>query len=296
MENIEIELNNQILNINCGNYKAKINCLDAEDFPIIPQKKDEYQFSIINNKLRNIINKTLSSISLNDIRIEFTGVNLFFAQDMIYFASTDSYRLSEYEAKINTNKEFFDKILNNSIIIPAETLREINKIICNSDENDKILITIENNQIFFDINDIKVVSRLINGKFPPYKQIIPNDFKTTILINKVELLQSIKIASVFTKKIDGEINISIEDNKLKIESELQESGKNQIDLNIEKNGENQNFILNPKYLIDGLNVIDSLMVKIMVNNSNSPIVLRSIDEKEEKILDNFIYIIMPIRK
>ncbi|KKP83553.1 MAG: polymerase III subunit beta protein [Candidatus Moranbacteria bacterium GW2011_GWF1_35_5] len=115
--------------------------------------------------------------------------------------------------------------------------------------------------------------------------------------HKGELLQSIKIASVFTKKTDGEINIVIEnDQNLVVKSSLQESGENQTELNINKKGENQNFVLNPRYLLDGLNVMDSFMIKIMVNDNVSPIVLKIVDEKNEKTVDNFIYIIMPIRK
>ena len=83
-KNIEIELNGQILNINCGKYKAKINCLDSEDFPIIPGRKEDYQFDINNGKFKDIINKSLSSVSLNDIRVEFTGINLSFFDNKIY--------------------------------------------------------------------------------------------------------------------------------------------------------------------------------------------------------------------
>lgn len=295
-ENIEIELNGQILNINCGKYKAKVNCLDSEDFPIIPERKGENQFSIKNDKFKDIINKSLSAVSLNDIRVEFTGINLSFFDNKIYFASTDSFRLSEYEIEIEEN-DTYKEIINTTAIIPAETLRELNKILHNSSDEEKTLITIENNQVFFDVGDIKMVSRLINGKYPPYKQIIPSEFKTEILINKGELLQSIKIASVFTKKMDGEINIIVEnDGNMVVKSSLQESGENQTELVIEKTGENQDFVLNPRYLIDGLNVMDGGKIKIMINDSFSPIILKIVNDKDGKTVDNFIYIIMPIRK
>lgn len=295
-ENIEIALDGQVLSINCGKYKAKINCLDSEDFPIIPERKGENQLIIRNGKFKDIINKSLSSVSLNDIRVEFTGVNLSFSENRVYFAATDSFRLSEYEVEIEEN-DFYKEIKDTSVIIPAETLRELNKILHNGDDEDNVLITIENNQIFFDINDIKIVSRLVNGKYPPYKQIIPSEFKSEILINKGELLQSIKIASVFTKKTDGEINIVIGDDKtMVVKSGLQESGENQTDLMIEKKGENQDFVLNPRYLLDGLNTMDSFKIRIMANDNVSPVILKMVNDKDGKVVDNFIYIIMPIRK
>lgn len=295
-ENIEIELNGQILNINCGKYKAKINCLDSEDFPIIPERKGECQFLIDNNKFKDVIVKTLSSVSLSDIRVEFTGINLSLLDNRMFFASTDSFRLCEYECEVEIKGDL-NVLSSESFIIPAETFRELNKILNSSEDIGKTMITIENNQIFFDIDDIKIVSRLINGKYPPYRQIIPSTFKTEVSINKAELLQSIKIASVFTKKTEGEINIiTQDDNKLIVKSGLQESGENQVDLIVDKVGENQDFILNPRYLLDSLGVMDSDKIEILINDSLSPVVMKMLNGESGKTVDNFIYIIMPIRK
>ncbi len=296
-ENIEIELKNQILHINCGRYRAKINCLDPEDFPIIPIKKEESQFKIKNINFKKIIENSLNCVSLNDTRVEFTGVNMVF-DDNIYFASTDSFRLAENVINIKKDDKY-NSLKGQSIIVPAETFRELNKILGNIDEDIDIFVTIEDNQIFFDINDIKMVSRLINGKYPDYKQIIPTEFKTNILINRKELLQSIKIASIFTKNNEGEVDISIikedGDDKMIIKSELQEAGENEVVLNVQNNGDNQHFVVNPRFLIDGLNSINTENVKIMINDSVTPIGLRNIDE-DNKIIDNYIYIIMPIKK
>lgn len=296
-ENIEIKLKNQILYINCGKYKAKINCIDPEDFPIIPNKKEEPQFKLKNIEFKKVIENSLNCVSLNDTRIEFTGVNIIF-DDNIYIASTDSFRLAENIINIKKDNKY-NLLKGQSIIIPAETFRELNKILGNINENIDIFITIEDNQIFFDINDIKMVSRLINGKYPDYKQIIPTKFKTNILINKKELLQSIKIASIFTKNNEGEVDINIvkKDNndKMIIKSKLQEAGENEIILDIQINGDNQHFVVNPRFLIDGLNSIDTENVKIIINDNVTPIGLKNIDEDNREI-DNYIYIIMPIRK
>ena len=294
-KNIELELNGQLLGINCGKYKAKINCLDPDDFPIIPERKKENQFAINNNDLKDIINKSLSSVNLNDIRVEFTGVNLMFEEERMYFASTDSFRLNEYEMKVVKMADY-DEIKDTQVIIPADTLRELNKIVHSGDEDGKTLITVDNNQIFFEVDDVKMVSRLINGKYPPYKQIIPGEFKTEIVINKNELLQAIKIASVFTKKTDGEMNIVVNEEKMLVNSGLQESRENQAELNVDKKGDNQDFLLNPRYLMDGLSVMDSQKIKILINDGVSPVVLKMFDEKTGKTVDKFIYIIMPIRK
>lgn len=293
-KNINIELDGQILKITCGKYKAKINSLDPEDFPIIPKKKNNYQFSIESDILKNIINKTLSSVSLNDTRIEFTGVNVNFNENDVTFASTDSFRL--VKCKVSIKKiDKYNELNGESIIIPAETLREVNKIISSSEDNRQVNIIIENNQIFFNINDIKIVSRLINGKYPDYNQIIPDKFKTTVIIDKEELLRSIKIASVFTKIKEGEIKLKVVKNKLIIKSELIETGENEVEIDIEKEGDDQEVILNPKYIIDGLNTIKKEKILLVINDNKSPIGIKIINESEN-IVDYYVYIIMPIKK
>jgi DNA polymerase III subunit beta len=289
-----VELDNQILKITCGKYKAKINSLDPEDFPIIPKEENKDQFSLNSSILKNIISKTLSCVSLNDTRIEFTGININFTDNNIIFASTDSFRLMEYRADINKLENYSD-VNGKSIIVPAETLREVNKILSNNNDNKQVFIIIENNQIFFNINDVKIVSRLINGKYPDYNQIIPSEFKTNIIINKNNLLRSIKIASVFTKIKEGEINIKLENNKLIIKSELLETGENEVEIDVKKEGHDQEIIINPRYLIDGLNTIETGKILIAINNSESPVCIKMINEKNE-ILEDYIYIIMPIKK
>ena len=212
----------------------------------------------------------------------------------MFFASTDSFRLMEYKTTIKKINNF-EELNNKSIIIPAETLREVSKIISNSDENKQLNIVIENNQIFFNINDVKIVSRLINGKYPDYKQIIPEEFKTNIIINKDSLLRAIKIASVFTKIKEGEINIKSENGKLIIKSELTETGENEVELDVNKKGDDQEIIINPRYLIDGLNTIETNKVLLSINSSESPLSVKMVNNKDE-VVDNYIYIIMPIKK
>lgn len=293
-ENIEIELEGQVLKITCGKYKAKINSLDSEDFPIIPKEVKKSQFSLNSNKLKSIINKILTSVSLNNTRVEFTGININFEDNKVNFASTDSFRLVEIKTSIK-KLDNFEELKKESIIVPAETLREVNKILSNINEDSQVFIIIENNQIFFNINDVKIVSRLINGKYPDYKQIIPEEYKTKIIINREELLRSIKISSVFTKIKEGEINIKSKNDKLLIKSELLETGENEVDIDINKEGEDQEVFINPRYLLDCLNTIENNNILIGINSGEAPISVKMINDNKE-ILSDYVYIIMPIKK
>ncbi len=292
-ENMEIKLNNNILQIKCGKYKANINCFNVDEFPIIPNTKKETQIKLNSFDVKDVINKLLNSVGVNDSRPEFMGVNIFFKNDNeIIFASTDSFRLSEYKTK--SNNKINEELIGKNIIVPVETIREINKII---DDSEFIEISIDNNQIFFKINNVKLVSRLINNKYPDYNQIIPTEFKTDIIINKNDLLQAVKIASFFTKTNDGEIKIEINSNNniLKIKSQTQEIGETETDLSIKIKGENQDIILNPRYFIDGINNFDTENISISINNNLLPMVMRGIN-KDGKKIDNYLHIIMPIKK
>ncbi len=295
-DKIEIKLDNYLLNINCGKYKAKINCLDPDDFPIIPKKEKEPEFSVNVDDLRKVVEKSLFCVSNNDTRIEFTGVNFLFDNQKLFLASTDSFRLVENSVEIKKEK-WSGELDNSSVIVPAETLRELNKILGNiEDESLKVFITIEKNQIFFDVNDVNIVSRLINGKYPDYKQIIPENFETEVVIDKKELAQSIKIASVFTKNKEGEIDIELkDDDKMIIKSSLQEMGENEIELNVAKKGRDQKITLNPRFLMDGVNSVDTAMLKIMINDDISPIQIKMLNDKGDEISD-YLYIVKPIKK
>ncbi|MFZ2835085.1 MAG: DNA polymerase III subunit beta, partial [Candidatus Moraniibacteriota bacterium] len=152
-ENIELELDKQNLKIKNGLTKASIKGFSAEDFPLIPQKSTEEVLGISVVKLRDIFSKIIISVAHNDARQELTGVNVVFKEDLIFFASTDGFRLSEYVLALNDceyNKEIYTAFLEKTqnIIIPSSTLIELNRIISSSlDEKSLVKIFIEDGQI-----------------------------------------------------------------------------------------------------------------------------------------------------
>lgn len=299
-DNLEISLiENSFLNIISGEYNSKIKGVDCEDFPIIPKPTGESVISMDNVVLKNGLSRVLNCVSNNDTRIEFTGVNLLFENDGIFFAATDGFKLAESKIELKGNEIDSEKvgmIDDSSIIIPVSALFELNRVI--GSEGGKTNISIENNQIFFNSNDeVQIVSKLINGKYPNYRQIIPNDFKTEVVINKEELLKSVKIASVFTSTNSKEVSLEInsDDQTILIESKFQDFGENKVELKpIKIQGNGQKIILNPKYIIDGLNLISSSEVIILLNDEASPIAFRNIDDN--KMDGNYIYIMMPVKK
>ena len=300
-ENISLEEGDQSLNIKSVNTKSSIKGLPADDFPLIPKKSGDFQITISGVKLKNIISKIISSVAFNEARQELTGVNLILGEKEICFASTDSFRLSEEKIEIKEEiinpalyKELIEK--KNNLIIPGPTFIELARIIGNDEEGD-IKIAIEDGQIFFDYNGTMLVSRLINGKYPEYKHIMPKEFKTRVVGERNVIQSAVKMASVFssTKTCEIVFKSSQEDKNILIEAKSAEAGENSTELKLDNVGPSQEVVFNSKYFLDGLNAIETSKVAILMNNGSSPVALKEIDEKTGEVLEGFTYIVMPIK-
>jgi DNA polymerase-3 subunit beta len=301
-ENMDIEAIEQNLKIKNGTTKATMKGFSAEDFPLIPQKNTEFILKLGINQLKDIFSKLLISVAHNEARQELTGVNIIFGEKELFFAATDGFRLSEYILKIGENEvnkanygEFREKTKN--IIVPINTLTELNRIISNNLEDGVVKIFIEEGQIFFEIGEVKLVSRLINGKYPEYKHIMPESYKTKIIGDKKNLQNALKIAGVFVNNKSNEVVLRIDatDNKILIDTKSAEVGENSTQINFEAQGESQEIVFNLKYLLEGINVVTSNKVALLANSDSSPVAIREVEEGKKEVLEDFTYIIMPIK-
>ncbi len=293
---IELELKNNNLIIECDNYKTKIKTQPKDDYPIIPKIEENFKYSIDLEDFKKAINQVLFAVSTNETKIELAGVCFEFNKNDLILAATDSYRLAEKKIKIQNFSNKTEDI--QKIIIPAQVLQELIRVISNKtdDVNDKnnniIQIIISDNQVLFIVKEIKITSKLIEGQYPDYKQIIPTTPKTTIIINRNELIRAVKASSLFSKTGINDINLDFPKNKNKtiISSESGQTGESVIKLESIINGEDNGLIINYRYLLDGLNNIDDENVKLEIINNNTPCVLKGEKEKE------WLYIIMPIKQ
>lgn len=300
-ENISLEMKDQGLKINSSNVKTLIKGLPADDFPLIPKKSVEFQIIINGVRFKNIISKIISSIAFNEARQELTGVNLVLGEKEICFASTDSFRLSEEKIEIkeeNINEDLYKVLVEkkSNLIIPGPTLIELARIIGNEEDGD-IKIAIEDGQIFFDYKGTILVSRLINGKYPEYKHIMPKEFKSRVVGERNVIQGAVKMASVFSSTKTSEIvfKSSQEDKNVLIEAKSAEAGENSTELKMDNVGPSQEVVFNSKYFLDGLNAIETSKVAILINSGSSPVALKEVNEKTGEVLEGFTYIVMPIK-
>lgn len=276
------------VNINCddGNINTTINCFNSDDFPIIPEIDKKEKITVNTKDIKNILYRVINSVSLNNTRPEINGILFKIENNLMFIVGTDGYRLSEGITKINNEKE-----LNKEIIIPLSTAQEINKILQNIDGDVEIYIS--ENQILFIFEDIKLISRLIVGNYPDYKQIIPEKYKTSFTINKSNFTNIIKNVGLFADRNTNDVKIEIKDKKISIKSRNSEVGENFVNIEADVNGEDNKIIFNYRYLLDGINNINSDKIEISFFDENNPAVIKSIDNEDKEI---YKYILMPIRE
>ncbi len=299
-EVISFEMEGNFLKIVSGGYEMKIKGLDAKDFPLIPQYEGEYFFALPAQLLKIAFSRLLPCVSLTDSRLELTGIHAFFFEKEIHLAATDSFRLGEevFPLENMENSDGYHSFIKDhpSLIIPAATLQELQRSI--TPESEWVKIALHDNQIFFQVDEIQIISRLINGKYPDYKQIIPQQFACEVVFDREDLLRAVRVGSVLSSQSSGEITFKIipYDGKVIISSLSQEIGENKVIVEAKiQGGEEMTISFNPKYILDGLNILQGEKVIFRCNTPQTPVEFRMSGENGEK-KEYFLYIAMPIRK
>lgn len=293
--NVEIKSTEDAISLKCGGYKTNIKGLSAKEYPLSPKIEAEPIFVVDGLEFKRSLAQVLPSVSNSESRIEIMGVFMdmsYLKKEKIVLVATDSYRLAEKTINLkrgSVNKNAL-KILGDlsSVIIPKNTIQELIKDL--DDENETVEVIISENQILFRFGSVSMVSRLIEGKYPDYKQIIPDKFESKASINVSEMINAIKVASLFANVSNNSVELGLgAEQKLEISSETSEIGSNNTKIPAEITGKDLKVRYNYKYLLDGLNSILGEKVLMEVNNENLPTILTSANDK------SFIYVIMPIR-
>ena len=276
-EKVDVEQQDVDLHIRAGKQNTKIKGEQATEFPLIPDVDEKNAVTIPANELRTALSQVLVATSTDDSRPELTGALFQIGKKEIVVASTDSYRLAE--RKIVT---FEDGAEGKTVIVPAAAMQEL------------VRIFFSDSQAKFVTEDAELTTRLIEGVFPDYQQIIPQESRTTVIVNREKLKKGIKAASLFSKSGIHDVNIhfSPEKQELTLTAVNNQVGENVTKVEAEINGESNNTIFNHRYLLDGLSQVTSEKAQLRLVDNASPGVLRPHGENAEE----YIYIIMPIKQ
>ncbi len=281
--NIILETVENTLKIHTTTSEANIKTLSSDDFPTLPVVDSEKTYKINSKDLTNGIRSVIYSSSLSSVKPELSSVFLHTNEESIVFVATDSFRLAEKVIKTRKNIDL------NNVLIPFKNAADILKIIDNTDI--EIEISSTKNQISFVFNGIYLVSRVIDGVFPDYKQILPKEEKTKVVLLKQDLINSLKVSNIFSDSFN-QMNISVRGGEkvIRVRTKNNNIGEttNKIDANIE--GEDIDVNFNYKYIIDCLSSISSDSVSLSFNGINKPLVLRGVSDK------TFTYLVMPMNR
>ncbi len=286
-DEIELELlSGNNLQIKTENWKTKIKWIDATEFPLIPTIKEEISINIKWNILKESIEKTIFSSAEGNIRPTLAWLYVQLKDQDIVFASTDSFRLSEYRTNLG---QTFD--INFAQIIPNKTAYEVKGIIKDSDD---IKIISGHNQVGFFFGNTKVYSRLLNGKFPDYTNFFPTTYSTKVEVNRVDLIQALRRINLISKENNYSIRISFNDKSIVLET--WESQIWEWDVKVEALLEwEKNIIgINSVYFLEVLWVIESTHISISFENALSPVFIKPIED-DKKSKGEFRHIIMPLK-
>ncbi|MEK7172840.1 MAG: DNA polymerase III subunit beta [Patescibacteria group bacterium] len=280
-DKIDLEEKQGNLLLSTENKDIKINGISGEDFPLIPAVKKQQGFKINGLNLRTAIEKVIPAVSISDFKPEFTGIFFKIINKELKIVATDTFRLAEYKLEIDNKNNNF------SFIIPYQMMQELIRIISTDEE---IKISYGENQVLFEIGDIKITSRIIEGLFPDYENIIPKNFENTSFIIKNQFKDSVKTSAIFTSKI-MEVSLKIRNKQLEIKSGNQDVGeyKNIIAIHTSNPDNEMKVSFNYKYLLDGLNSLDEEEIFFGCNSENSPSLFHNKSDQY------FLYILMPIK-
>ena len=288
-EPIEMTLNKNTLLLKCARFEARINGLDAQDFPPIPQVGDGIATKIEADALRQGISQTTFAAASEESRPVLTGVQAEFEGDKLTLAAADGFRLAVHDAPLLSSVS--DKV---SVIIPARALNEISRSLADQDEPVEITINQQKSQALFRLKNIELVSQLIQGTFPNYSQLIPQSYGTRSVVDIAEFLRAIKMASVFARDGSGIVRLVITPGaeltpgKMNISAKAEEIGDNVGEIDALVDGEGDKIAFNARYLSDILGVLHQSQVALETTTPSSPGVLRPVG------IDNYVHVIMPM--
>ena len=290
-DKMEISLSPQTktLGLKCARFEARISGVDAKDFPPIPKVEDGIVTKVEVDALRQGINQVIFAAAAEESRPVLTGVNAKFDGDVLTLAAADGFRLAVCKLPLAEPVG-----QNTEVIIPARTLAELSRLMGDQEEPVEIMLNPQKSQILFRLKNTELVSQLVQGAFPNYDQLIPQNYNTRMVVNVAEFLRATKTASIFARDGSGIVRLVITPGsqltpgKITISARSEEIGDDVGEVDATVDGEEAKIAFNGKYLADVLGVLHEEQVALETTNPSSPGLIRPVGT------DNYIHADMPM--
>jgi DNA polymerase-3 subunit beta len=282
-QKITLTLEGETLKLTGEKIKATFQTMPTEEFPKLYEEKGEEFISIKKSQIEEYISRVVFSAAQESSRPVLSGVLLDKEKNEVVMIATDGYRLSLQKNVFKTKEE-----LGKPLVIPSRIIKELLSF---REEDDllKIYVSEKNSQVLFTLGETTLVGRLIEGEFPEYQKIIPTDFSTKVSFAKEELLNAIKICSVFARETANIIKLTVEKNKIIVSANSPSVGEDIVEVEAKTEGEENEIAFNAKYVLDLLTALEKEDLVFEMTGPLNPGVFKI---KED---NTFLHLIMPIR-
>lgn len=277
---ITLDLDDYKLNLATDQYQSVINGVSAEEFPVMPAISDGKTWTISGLQLKKSLQQVVMAASSDEARPVLTGVLLHAVSGTVYMAATDSYRLAEKQLEVNG--EAVD------MLVPVSAMQDLLRLV--GDFEGDVSITSDEQQVLFRAGDVELVARLIEGKYPDYRKLIPASFATTATLKRADLLNVTKVSSLFARESAGSITINVDEGAqhVSIRSVASQLGENTATAEAKVTGSGT-ITLNSRYLLDALHALGGDEVVFAFNGKLEPTIIR------DPAADDYTHIIMPLK-
>ncbi len=285
-ERVELELQAQeTLHIQAGRFETRVKGIDAEEFPAIPTAGERPTTRVPQKVLRQALGEVTFAAATDEARPILTGVLARFEGDKLTLAAADNYRIAVKTLTV------LDPVEETSVVVPARSLHELSRILSDTDDPVDIVLSPARNQILFHLEGIDLVSRLIDGQFPNYQQVLPKGFTTKAVVDRDQLLAAVRMASLIASSSanivkmhvgkEAEVGLTV--------SAAADVGDNKSDVEAKVEGDGTTIAFNARYLLDVLTNVDSDQFAVELNGPLSPGVLRPVGDGQ------YVHVIMPVK-
>jgi DNA polymerase III subunit beta len=283
---IDLSANDTALHVKTLHFESKINGILADEFPEIPTITSDPVLTLESAVLKDALAQVVVAASADEARPVLAGVYLYTEDSNVFLVATDSYRLAEKRLEIDS-----DAPEDLKIIVPVRTMQELMRLL--GDATGSVEIYVDENQVMFRLGDIELVSRLIEGQFPAYRNILPEQAQTSFEIDVAEFTRVTKVASLFARESAGSVKLEVRaEGEVRVMSNDSEVGGNKSSADCEVAGEDAEVSLNARYLTDALSVMKAPRVTFSTSGKLSACVLTPAGDDA---MDDYLHIVMPLR-
>ncbi len=287
-ERIDCWTEGATLHITCANSKTTLRGVSAEEFPVIPTVSSGVEVTCALKEFVDALGQILFSVANDESRPEIHGIFVKAEESTLIIASTDSFRLSERRITLSS------LVATPQVrIVPQRTFQELERLAAHVGDETVVKMIFGENQCAIQCGGGEIISRLIEGRYPEYQQVIPQQTTTTTTVSTKEFVGLVRGASLFCRSGMNDVHceFSAQKQELRVKAANTQVGEYDAAISAQVSGVDNSITLNYRFLLDGLGAIKSEMVKFEMTQQNNPIILRGVDGKRQ-----YIHLIMPIKQ